>query len=65
MMRDLLHDLLRWASVPVLMCGHGLHPVPAARRRSDQIRISTFINVISFLGSVSLVIGMCVHARFH
>ncbi len=49
----------------LLLCGHGLHPVPTARRRSAQIRLSTFINVISFLGSVSLMIGMCVHARFH
>lgn len=58
MMRDLLHDLLRWASVPVLVCGHGLHPVPAAHRRLPRMNLSTFINVISFLGSVAIVLLM-------
>ena len=62
------NTLLRWASAPVLVCCHGLHPIPAARTRSSRMRISTFINVISFLGSVTillLMIGMCVYDRLH
>ena len=54
----MMRDLLRWAAGPVLVCGHGLHPVPHARRRSPRIRLSTFINVISFLGSVSIILLM-------
>lgn len=42
----------------LLLCGHELHPVPAARRRSAQIQLSTFINVFSFLGSVAIVLLM-------
>lgn len=60
--------LLRWASAPVLVCCHGLHPVPAARTRSSRMNLSTLINVISFLGSVTillLMIGATLHARLH
>lgn len=63
-----MRDLLRWASAPVLVCGHGLPPVPHAHKRSPRMKLSTFINVISFLGSVSIVllmIGATFHARLH
>lgn len=64
----MMRDILRWAAGPVLVCGHGLHPVPPSHRGSPRMKLSTFINVISFLGSVSIVllmIGATFHARLH